>query len=92
VNDINALIFTTIGLIMGALPTLFPSHFPPTGADSASTRALWLNVMGAAQIILGVGYLIRTHLVPVTARLLTSLPTAAGDSLALPQARSANGR
>jgi len=72
---------------MEVLPKVFPSWFPPTGADQSSTRALWLALMGAVQITLGLGFIIRAHVVPGVYRIFSSAPAAGAGALALPHAR-----
>lgn len=91
-NAANALVFAAFGSLMEILPRAFPSWFPHTGADQASCRALWLLVMGAVQITMGVGFLVRARLLPATFRLFSSVPTAGTGSLALPEARGASSR
>ncbi len=77
---------------MELLPRVFPSWFPPTGADQASGRALWLDVMGAVQLGLGAGYLLRAHVVPAAARILSAIPAGDRGSFALPDPRIVSGR
>jgi len=83
--------FALLGAAMELLPLLFASWFPRSGADEASARALWLGLMGGAQMALGAGYLIQAHLVPWVARAAKFEPAKAG-SLPLPAARGASGR
>ena len=86
-NAPNAVIFAVIGAAMELLPRLFPSWFPPSGADQSSGRALWLGVMGVLQLGLGLGYIIRLQLVPFTMRILSAVPAGERGSLALPNPR-----
>jgi hypothetical protein len=90
-NDLNAAIFALIGFVMELLPAAFPSWFPPTGADQSSARALWLDIMGAVQAGLGLGYMARAHVVPFAARMFA---VTAGDrgAAALPEPRVVAGR
>jgi hypothetical protein len=90
-NALNALVFTAIGSIMEILPRAFPSWFPPTGADQASARELWLALMGAVQIAVGLGFIVRAHVVPFAYRLLPRVPEGTG-ALALPNPRAASVR
>jgi hypothetical protein len=90
-NAANALIFAVLGSVMEMLPMAFPSWFPPSGSDQASARALWLSFMGAVQITVGVGFVVRFYVVPFGFRLLSLVPTESG-SLALPSARSVSSR
>lgn len=88
-NLFNAVVFSAIGGLMELLPRAFPAWFPPTHADQASCRALWLDLMGALQVTLGVGYLIRAHAMPALARLLSVAPDGEQGALALRAARGA---
>jgi hypothetical protein len=92
VNALNALIFTIAGSVMGLLPAVFPSWFPPTGADESSTRALWLDVMGMVQAGMGLSFLIRVQLIPFASRIFSTARSGETGSLALPQARGIPGR
>jgi len=91
-NDLNALIFGLFGTSMELLPRAFPSWFPPTGADQASARALWLEVMGAVQIALGAGYMLRAYFVPGVLRIFSAAPAGDRETLALPDPRTVAGR
>jgi hypothetical protein len=90
-NDSNALIFSLIGTAMELLPKAFPSWFPPTGCDQSSARALWLCVMGAVQIGLGLAHFFRAHAVPAAARILSAVPDETRGPLALPRPRAVAG-
>jgi hypothetical protein len=90
-NALNALVFAALGSVMELLPKAFPSWFPPTGSDQASARALWLALMGAVQISVGLGFLVRAHVVPFAYRVLSLVPSESG-TLALPNARGVTGR
>jgi hypothetical protein len=83
-NAFNAVVFTAFGSAMEILPKVFPSWFPPTGSDQASTRALWLAIMGAVQISIGIGFIVWAHLVPAVYRILSSVPAQESGALALP--------
>jgi hypothetical protein len=85
-NALNAVVFAAFGSIMEMLPKAFPSWFPPTGGDQASARAIWLALMGALQVSLGVGFLVRAYVVPVVHRMLSTVPVEPG-ALALPGTR-----
>jgi hypothetical protein len=91
-NDLNALIFGLIGTSMELLPRVFPSWFPPTGADQASARALWLDVVGAVQIGMGAGYILRAHFVPAVLRIFSAVPAGDRGTLALSDPRILAGR
>jgi hypothetical protein len=86
-NATNALAFAALGCLMELLPRAFPSWFPPTGADESSGRALWLGVMGATQITIGVGFLLTAHVFPVLRSHFVRVPSGAGGSLVLPESR-----
>ncbi len=70
----NAGGFLSFGLVMGLLPLLAPSWFPRTGIDGTSTRALWLEVMGVMQTLLGGGPLVWKIAVPALVRWLAYVP------------------
>jgi len=86
-NVANALAFAILGSLMEILPRAFPSWFPPSGSDVASSRALWLAVMGAVQITLGVGFLATAHAYPLVSRLFSRVPAREAGTMSLPQAR-----
>jgi hypothetical protein len=92
VNAINAFIFMTMGSAMGLLPLLFPAWFPPTGADASCARALWLEVMAATQIALGLGYIIQARVLPFAARLISVIRASDSGALALSKTRGVPGR
>jgi hypothetical protein len=91
-NALNALAFAALGSVMEILPKMFPSWFPPTGSDQWSTRAVWLGLMGAVQITLGVGFIVRAHVVPFLFSIVSSAPAAETGTLALPNPRGVNAR
>jgi hypothetical protein len=90
-NAFNAIVFAAFGSAMEALPRLFPSWFPPTGSDQSSTRALWLATMGAVQITLGIGFVVRAHFVPFFSRIFSTARSTGSGALGLP-ARGATAR
>jgi hypothetical protein len=90
-NAANALIFAVLGSAMEILPRLFPGWIAHQGGDCGAARALWLAVMGTVQIGLGLGYLVRAHLVPLSVRLLSSAPVGDAEAIALSTTRSATG-
>ena len=90
-NAVNALVFAILGSLMEALPKAFPWWFPPTGADEASARGLWLMFMGAVQISVGVGFIVRAHVVPFVHGILSVAPAESG-ALALPSPRGVTTR
>jgi hypothetical protein len=80
----NAFVFASLGWIMEMIPKAFPSWFPHTGSDGANSRALWLALMGVFQMALGIGFIVRVHVVPVVVRLVALVPS--GETAALPLA------
>ncbi len=70
----NAWGFLSFGLVMGLLPLLAPAWFPPTGMDGTSARALWLELMGAVQALLGGVRVLWQVAVPAAIRWLTFVP------------------
>lgn len=90
-NDLNAVIFALIGFVMELLPVAFPSWFPPTGCDQSSARALWLDTMGAVQAGLGLGYMVRAHVVPFAARMF-AVPAGDRGAVVLSDPRTVAGR
>src|SRR5271170_5756645 len=88
-NFLNAMIFALVGTAMEVIPALFPSWFPGNGADQSSARMIWLDFMGAAQIALGAGYVIRVHLIPAFVSIVSAVPS--GESIPLPAARAVTG-
>jgi hypothetical protein len=91
-NALNSIVFAALGSAMEALPRIFPSWFPPSGSDQSSTRALWLATMGAVQITIGLGFVVRAHFVPLVVRIFSTARTSEAGTLALPSARGATVR
>jgi hypothetical protein len=91
-NALNAIVFAALGLSMEALPKLFPSWFPPTGSDQSSTRALWLAVMGAVQVTIGIGFIVRAYVIPAFLRVFSSAHATEPGALALPNPRGVHVR
>lgn len=90
-NALNALVFAAFGAVMEILPRAFPSLFPPTRSDQDSARALWLAFMGAVQITVALGFVVRAYLVPMSLRLVSMVPAGSG-TLALPNPRGVTTR
>ncbi len=63
-NNGNAAGFLCLGAAMWLLPVLNPSWFPPVAVDGSSTRALWLQLMGAVEFAFGFIYLLRHGCIP----------------------------
>jgi hypothetical protein len=91
-NILNAYAFAAFGAAMEILPRAFSSWFPPTNADQASCHALWLDLMGAVQITVGVGFIVRMQIIPAAYRVLSLVPARDQGPLALPSPRGAHGR
>jgi hypothetical protein len=86
-NQLNSLIFAAFGAVMEFMPRFFPSWFPRTGADEGSGRVLWLSLMGAVQITIGVGLLLTTLVFPAMSRVFSGAPARRPDAVGLPAAR-----
>lgn len=67
----NARGFFCFGLMMVLLPISAGGAFPPTGMDGSNTRALWLGVVGWAQMAIGAAWLGQAALVRIADRLAT---------------------
>ncbi len=87
-NLANALVFAALGWVMEMIPKAFPSCFSHLGPDGTNTRALWLGLMGALQLTIGLGFVLRAHLLPFVSRLISLAPAPQSGALALPNARS----
>ena len=91
-NAANALIFAVLGSAMELLPRVFPGWFAHQGDNSGVARALWLSVMGAIQLGLGLGWVVRAHLVPLSVRVLSSAPVGDAEAIALSNSHRVAGR
>lgn len=58
-NSSNSFGFVLVGAVMVMMPMLAPEVFPPTGFDGTSARALWLEVVGGAQMAIGIASLLQ---------------------------------
>jgi hypothetical protein len=75
-NNSNALGFFLFGLVLAMLPLVAPTYFPPTGFDGTNTRALWLLVVGSAQVMIGAVWLGQSMVGKLADRLATiEMPT-----------------
>ena len=70
-NSSNSFGYMLVGVVLVMWPMLAPEGFPPTGFDGTSTRALWLEVMGAAQMAIGIATLLQTWVHRLAGRLPT---------------------
>ncbi|HZZ20785.1 MAG TPA: hypothetical protein VFE25_15530 [Opitutaceae bacterium] len=86
-NATNALLFAAFGFLMEIAPRAFPSLFPSCGSYQYSCRALWLFVMGATQITIGVGFLALNNVGPFALRAIARTRAQIGGQLALPEPR-----
>lgn len=59
---------------MNLLPLVAPAHFPPDSVDGANTSALWLQVMGSVNGIIGAFYLLKLEILPFIAQVLAWRP------------------
>ncbi|HEY1792801.1 MAG TPA: hypothetical protein VGG34_07775 [Opitutaceae bacterium] len=91
-NTPNTMILAALGMVMEALPRVFPAWFPPTGADQASARALWLAVMGGVEVAIAAGFLARLLALPLAFRLFRLVRAHEQASIGLPSARGISGR
>jgi hypothetical protein len=91
-NALNAIFFAALGSSMEIMPKVFPSWFPPTGSDQSSTRALWLALMGAVQITIGMGFVVRAYAIPAFLRIFSSAHATEPGALALPSTRGVHVR
>lgn len=57
---------------MWLLPILLPASFPHVAVDGSSTRALWTQLMGLVELVLGAGYLGRHWCLPAFASWLSA--------------------
>ncbi len=69
----NAWGFLSFGLVMTLLPMLQPGWFPP-GVNGTSTRAIWLELMGIVQLLLGGASVIWHGVVPAIIHWLAFTP------------------
>jgi hypothetical protein len=73
-NTRHAWGFLSLGLVMGLVPMVAPAWFPPSGMDGSSTRALWLELMGLVQTVLGGGRVTWHLAAPAIVRWLAVAP------------------
>lgn len=72
-TTINAYCFLALGTAMNLLPLLAPGAFPG-GIDGANTSALWLQLMGWVNGMLGASYVARLEVLPFVVQVLTWRP------------------
>ena len=87
-NTANALGFAVFGLTLALLPSMAPGGFPPTGFDGTSASALWLRVVGYAQVAIGAAWLGQVVISKFADRLATfEMPTLDRSPLATGELR-----
>jgi len=62
---------------MSFLPAFLPAYFPATGLDGTNTSALWLEVMGAVNNLIGISLVARVVPAAVTRMLAWRMPVPA---------------
>ncbi len=61
----NAFAFFLLGLVMLALPAVWPEYFPSDSIDGSNTSALWLLFMGLVQSWLGLWGIASNEIAPL---------------------------
>ena len=84
-NGYSAGLFTAIGAVMELAARTGLSWLHELSSD----QALWLCVMGAVQLGLGLNYMIRLHLLPLVRRLRSLAAVPSGAAPAYPLATAA---
>ncbi len=69
--------FLAIGSLMTFLPAFLPAYFPATGLDGTNASALWLEVMGAVNSLIGIGLVARVVPAAVSRMLAWRMPVPA---------------
>ena len=77
---------------MEFMPRLFPSWFPRSGSDEESCRVLWLSLMGALQITIGIGLFLTMNVFPAISRAFSSASAHQPEAIGLPAGRSVTTR
>lgn len=70
----DAIGFMGIGTLMTFLPALLPAYFPPTGLDGSNASALWLELMGTLNNLIGTWLVAREVPAVVNSMLTWRLP------------------
>jgi len=73
-TNVHAYGFLVFGGLLHLLPLVAPAYFPANSVDGANTSALWLQVMGWVNGVIGAFYLIRLDVVPFLAYLVAWRP------------------
>src|SRR3954468_18488161 len=73
-TNVHAYGFLVFGGLLHLLPLVAPGDFPANSVDGANTSALWLQLMGWVNGVIGAFYLIRLDVVPFIAHVLTWRP------------------
>ena len=80
-TNVHAYGFLTFGGLLHLLPLVAPAQFPPNSVDGANTSALWLQVMGWVNCLIGTVYLLRLEVLPFVAQVLAWRPAALPELL-----------
>ncbi|HVU35879.1 MAG TPA: hypothetical protein VHE61_20735 [Opitutaceae bacterium] len=67
-NNGNALGFVVFGAVMWLLPIAAPGWFPHGAVDGTSARAIWIELMGTVELVLGLSFLVHRWCVPAVQR------------------------
>ncbi|HEX3730338.1 MAG TPA: hypothetical protein VHV47_11080 [Opitutaceae bacterium] len=80
-NPRNGFGFLLLGLVMWACPALAPAYFPspPWGGDNA--QAMWLEGMGAIQVLLGGAIVLRHLAIPALRRWTAARKSASASPI-----------
>lgn len=73
-TNVHAYGFLVFGGLLHLLPLVAPAHFPANGIDGANTSALWLQMMGWVNGVIGAYYLIRLDVIPFVSQVLAWRP------------------
>ena len=73
-TNMHAYGFLVFGGLLHLLPLAAPAQFLPDSLDGANTSALWLQLMGWVNGVIGACYLIRLDVVPFVAYVLVWRP------------------
>ena len=80
-TNLHAYGFLAFGALLRLLPLAAPGQFPPNSIDGANTSALWLQLMGWINGLIGTFYLLRLEILPFVAQVLAWRPTALPELL-----------
>lgn len=80
-TNLHAYGFLAFGGLLRLLPLVAPGLFPPNSIDGANTSALWLQVMGWVNSLIGAFYLTRLEILPFVAQVLAWRPASLPELL-----------